>query len=66
MDQHVNRFDTLSRPEVEALPGSLIRAVANAGIGLDGVIPLWFGEPDAVTPSFIRDAAKRALDAGRP
>ncbi len=64
MDQHVNRFDTLSRPEVEALPGSLIRAVANAGIGLDGVIPLWFGEPDAVTPSFIRDAAKRALDAG--
>ena len=29
------------------------------------VIPLWFGESDLVTPAFIRDAAKRALDEGR-
>lgn len=28
------------------------------------VIPFWFGEPDAVTPAFIREAAKAALDAG--
>ncbi len=64
MDQQPPRFDTLSRPEIEAMPGSLIRAVANAGIGLQDVIPLWFGEPDAVTPGFIREAAKQALDDG--
>ena len=28
-------------------------------------IPLWFGETDLVTPAFIRDAAKRALDDGK-
>jgi aspartate/methionine/tyrosine aminotransferase len=28
------------------------------------VIPLWFGEGDAVTPAFIREAAKKALDDG--
>ena len=28
------------------------------------VIPLWFGESDLVTPTFIREAAKRALDEG--
>ncbi len=32
---------------------------------IPGVIPLWFGEGDLVTPAFIRDAAKQALDAGR-
>ena len=58
-------FDTLARPTMEALPGSLIREVAQEGMGLADVIPLWFGEPDTVTPDFIRDAAKRALDEGR-
>ncbi len=33
-------------------------------MGLPGVLPFWFGEPDAVTPAFIREAAKRALDTG--
>jgi aspartate/methionine/tyrosine aminotransferase len=28
------------------------------------VITLWYGEGDLVTPDFIRDAAKRSLDAG--
>ncbi len=28
-------------------------------------MPLWFGEGDLVTPAFIRDAAKQALDDGR-
>ena len=28
------------------------------------VIPLWFGEGDIITPDFIRDAAKKALDDG--
>ncbi len=57
-------FDTLARPEMESLPGSLIREVAHADAGLPDVIPLWFGEPDSLTPSFIREAAKRALDDG--
>ncbi len=57
-------FNTLARPEVESLPGSLIREVAHAGAGLADVIPLWFGEPDTHTPAFIREAAKRALDEG--
>ena len=29
------------------------------------MIPLWFGESDIVTPDFIRDAAKTALDQGQ-
>jgi len=35
------------------------------GLGDPNIIPLWFGESDLVTPSFIRDAAKDALDKGR-
>lgn len=31
---------------------------------LGDVIPLWYGEGDMVTPAFIRDAAKKALDDG--
>jgi aspartate/methionine/tyrosine aminotransferase len=52
------------RPAISALEASRIREVANAGMGLPDVIPFWFGEPDAVTPAFIREAAKAALDAG--
>ena len=32
---------------------------------LGDVIPLWYGEGDIVTPAFIRDAAKAALDEGQ-
>lgn len=53
-----------ARPLVHALGASRIREVANAGIGRDGVLPFWFGEPDEATPAFIRDAAKAGLDAG--
>jgi aspartate/methionine/tyrosine aminotransferase len=53
-----------ARPAIAAMEASKIREVANAGIGLPDVIPFWFGEPDAVTPAFIREAAKSALDAG--
>lgn len=42
-----------------------IGRVAMLGLGDPSVIPLWFGESDLVTPGFIRDAAKRALDEGR-
>lgn len=33
-------------------------------MGRADVLPFWFGEPDEVTPAFIRDAAKQALDEG--
>lgn len=49
---------------MQGLGASRIREVANAGIGLSGVMPFWFGEPDQETPDFIRAAAKEALDAG--
>ena len=52
------------RPTIEALPASRIREVANAGIGRTDILKFWFGEGDQVTPAFIRDAAKAALDAG--
>ena len=54
-----------TRPTVQALQPSLIRKVANAAIGRDDVIPLWFGEPDRPTPQFIREAAKDAIDEGQ-
>ncbi|HLV34908.1 MAG TPA: pyridoxal phosphate-dependent aminotransferase [Spirillospora sp.] len=53
-----------ARPSVQQLRPSLIRKLANTGIGLADVIPLWFGEPDQPTPEFIREAAKDALDEG--
>ena len=56
--------NTLARTAVQDLGASRIREVANAGLGRSDVLPFWFGEPDQVTPGFIRDAAKAALDAG--
>jgi aspartate/methionine/tyrosine aminotransferase len=56
--------DTLSRPAVQSLVASRIREVANAGLGRTDVLPFWFGEPDEVTPDFIREAAKSALNTG--
>lgn len=55
---------TPTRPSVEQLQPSLIRKLANKAMGRDDIIPLWFGEPDKVTPEFIRDVAKAALDEG--
>ncbi len=49
---------------MRSLVASEIREVANAGMGEAGVLAFWFGEPDEVTPAFIRDAAVTALDAG--
>lgn len=57
-------FDAGARPAIRALGASRIREVANAAIGTAGVLPFWFGEPDSVTPEFIRAAAKAALDDG--
>ena len=53
-----------ARPAVQSLRGSKIREVANAGFGDPDVLPFWFGEPDEVTPDFIRAAAIEALQAG--
>jgi aspartate/methionine/tyrosine aminotransferase len=50
---------------VQHLQPSLIRKVANSAFGRTDVIPLWFGEPNVVTPGFIREAAKTALDDGK-
>jgi aspartate/methionine/tyrosine aminotransferase len=52
------------RPVVESLEESRIREVANAGMGLEGVLKFWFGESDEVTPDFIREAAVASLHAG--
>ena len=52
------------RPAIEALPGSRIREVANAGLGRSDVLAFWFGESDEVTPPAIREAAARSIAAG--
>src|SRR4029079_5010042 len=52
------------RRNIQELPASRIRQVTLAGRGIEGLIPLWFGEGDEVTPQFIRDAAAAALQRG--
>ncbi len=53
------------RDEIEALEQNGITRVAFKRMDDPTVIPLWFGEGDTVTPAFIREAAKRALDEGQ-
>ncbi len=53
-----------ARPDVQALQASLIREVANAGMGRTDVLAFWFGESDQPTPRFIREAAMASLDQG--
>jgi aspartate/methionine/tyrosine aminotransferase len=55
--------DALSRA-ARAAPESGIVELANYGRGREGLIPLWVGEGDLPTPSFICEAATRALAAG--
>ena len=52
------------RQVIDRLPGSKIREVANAGLGLADVLPFWFGESDEPTPAAIRDAAIRSMNEG--
>jgi len=54
----------IARAAVRALRTSQIRAVANAGMGDPAVLPFWFGEPDIVTPAYIRAAAEASLARG--
>ena len=53
-----------ARPAVLRLRASRIREVANAAMGREDILAFWFGEPDEVTPEFIRRAAIEALDRG--
>jgi aspartate aminotransferase len=53
------------RPAIENLEPNGIGLVAMMALGEPGLIPLWFGESDLVTPDFIREAAKKALDDGK-
>lgn len=52
------------REAIQALPGSKIREVANAGLGRDDVLAFWFGESDEVTPEPVRQAAADSLARG--
>jgi aspartate/methionine/tyrosine aminotransferase len=49
------------RQAVLNLEESMIRQVANAGMGRSDVLKFWFGESDEVTPAFIREAAANSL-----
>lgn len=60
----MNVLPALARPAVQSLRASQIREVANAGMGREDILPFWFGEPDEVTPEFIRRAGIEALEAG--
>ena len=53
-----------ARSAVRALAASQIREVANEGMGDPDILAFWFGEPDEVTPAFIRDAGVASLARG--
>ncbi len=52
------------RPQIQDLVTENIADMAVRAQQLGGVIPLWYGEGDMVTPAFVRDAAKTAFDDG--
>ena len=64
MQQITSQNQSGGRATLADIEESKIREVANAGMGMSDLLAFWFGEPDQVTPEFIRDAAKHALDTG--
>jgi len=60
----MNTPSLTARAAVRALRSSKIREVANAGMGGKDLLAFWFGEPDEVTPEFIRQAGIDALQRG--
>ena len=54
----------VARAAVRDLRVSRIREVANAGMDRADLLAFWFGEPDEVTPAFIRQAGIDALQSG--
>lgn len=53
------------RPQIQDLVVDNIADLAVRAREMKDVITLWYGEGDLVTPDFIRDACKRALDEGQ-
>ncbi len=53
------------RTAITQLRAQNISEVSRLALGDPDVIALWFGESDLVTPDFVRDAAKAALDQGK-
>lgn len=47
-----------------AVPYSRIRELAEEAMRMEGVLRLYFGEPDLPTPAWIRQAALEAMEAG--
>ena len=64
MTRQAPQYETVAREAVRALAPSLIREVANEGMSEPDVLAFWFGEPDEVTPAFIRDAAAASIARG--
>jgi aspartate/methionine/tyrosine aminotransferase len=62
-DSARHAFDGI-RAQIRDLHTENIAELAMRARELGGVIPLWYGEGDMVTPAFIREAAKQALDDG--
>jgi len=56
---------TAIRRDIAALEPSGLARIFELGRGVEGLIPLWLGESDLVTPKFIRDAAIAALEDGK-
>src|SRR6202165_247859 len=56
--------DSSARSTVRSLVASQIREVANAGMGDPDILAFWFGEPDEVTPGYIRRPGVAAIAAG--
>jgi len=54
----------LINPRMRAVEESGIVEVFNYGRDRQGLIPLWVGEGDLVTPDFIAEAAKQSLARG--
>jgi len=52
------------RPLIADLDVENIADLAARAAAVPGILTLWYGEGDVVTPAFIRDAATAALDAG--
>lgn len=60
------KFETplAARVAVRSLAASKIRELYNEGVGRNGVLAFWVGEPDEPTPDFIRRAAAESMAAG--
>jgi aspartate aminotransferase len=52
------------RQTISGLPSSRIAEISAIGMGDPDVVPLWYGEGDVPTPSFIAEAAAEAMRAG--